>query len=387
MTRPRGGIIGAKPTWTTTATSGIWTLRQAEEMQADGKWPRGPVAPTSLAGTGADTEVALTWVAPATTHGTITNYAVEYTPSGGSPTVVLTSSTSASYTVTGLTNDTEYTFRVAAINHKQGEWSATATATPAAVSGWDISTASYVQNFSTSSQDSVPWGVAFSSDGTKMYIVGSSNASVYQYALSTAWDIATASYVQNFSVSSQEGIPRGIAFKGDGTKMYISGQLDDEVNEYSLSSAWDISTASYTQNFSVSSQDGLPLGLAFKSDGSKMYVLGQQGKDVNEYSLSTAWDISTASYVQNFSVSSQEIYPTGLAFASDGLNMYVTGVDGDDINQYALSSAWDISTASYVQNFSVSSQDTTPRGLAFKSDGTRMYVVGDSSDSVYEYSL
>lgn len=97
-----------------------------------GKWPRGPVAPTSLAGTGSDTEVALTWTAPATTHGTITDYAVEYTPSGGSPTVVLTGSTAESYTVTGLTNDTEYAVRVAGINHTQGEWSTSVAVTPLA---------------------------------------------------------------------------------------------------------------------------------------------------------------------------------------------------------------------------------------------------------------
>ena len=132
MSRPRGSIIGAKPTWTTTATSGIWTLRQAEEMQADGKWPRGPEAPTSLAGTAGDEEVALTWTAPATTHGTITDYIVEYTPAAGSPTVVATGSTAASYTLTGLTNDTEYTFRVAAVNHTRGDWSDSVAVTPAA---------------------------------------------------------------------------------------------------------------------------------------------------------------------------------------------------------------------------------------------------------------
>ena len=135
MSRPKGSIIGAKPTWTTTATSGIWTLRQAEEMQADGQWPRGPVAPTNLAGTPSDGQVALTWTAPATTHGTITDYAVEYTPSGGAPTVVLTGATSASHTVTGLTNDTEYTFRVAAINHTLGDWSNSRAVTPGSFGG------------------------------------------------------------------------------------------------------------------------------------------------------------------------------------------------------------------------------------------------------------
>lgn len=130
MSRPKGSIIGAKPSWTTTAASGIWSLRQAEEQRADGKWPRGPVAPTNLAGTGSSGQVALTWTAPATTHGTITDYAVEYTPAAGSPTVVATSSTAASYTLTGLTNGTEYTIRVAAVNHTRGDFSSSVTATP-----------------------------------------------------------------------------------------------------------------------------------------------------------------------------------------------------------------------------------------------------------------
>ena len=133
MSRPKGSIIGARPTWTTTATSGIWTLRQAEEMKAANQWPRGPVAPTSLAGTGSHGEVALTWTAPATTHGTITDYVVEYTPAAGSPTVVATGSTAAAYTLTGLTNDTEYTIRVAGVNHTRGDWSSSVAVTPVAL--------------------------------------------------------------------------------------------------------------------------------------------------------------------------------------------------------------------------------------------------------------
>lgn len=132
MSRPKGSIIGARPTWTTTATSGIWTLRQAEEMKADGKWPRGPEAPTGLADTPGDGQVALTWTAPATTHGTITDYIVEYTPAAGSPTLVATGSTAASYTLTGLTNGTEYSVRVRAVSAAgNGAYSVAITATPA----------------------------------------------------------------------------------------------------------------------------------------------------------------------------------------------------------------------------------------------------------------
>jgi hypothetical protein len=77
----------------------------------------------------------LAWTAPATTHGTITNYLVEYTPSGGSASYVLTNSTGTSYALTGLTNGTSYTVRVAAVNFTAGDYSGAATGTPAAIAG------------------------------------------------------------------------------------------------------------------------------------------------------------------------------------------------------------------------------------------------------------
>jgi hypothetical protein len=256
---------------------------------------------------------------------------------------------------------------------------------------WDISTASYVQNFSVNAQEGSPRGIFFKSDGTKMFITGTDSDDVFSYDLSSAWDISTASYTypttNYFSVSPQELAPQALFFKSDGTKMYIIGATGDDVNEYSLSSAWDISTASYVQNFWVGSEETNPEGLFFKPDGTKMYIIGTAGDDVNEYSLSSAWDISTASYVQNFSVSLQEISASGLFFKPDGTKMYIIGTTGDDVNEYSLSSAWDISTASYVQNFSVSAQDLTPEDLFFKPDGTKMYIVGSTGDDVNEYSL
>jgi len=291
---------------------------------------------------------------------------------------------------------------------------------------WDVSSASYLQNFSVSAQDTNPTGLSFKPDGTKMYVVGNSGDNIYEYDLSTAWDVSSASYLQNFSVSAQDTNLQALFFKPDGTKMYVLGAAGDDVNEYDLSTPWDVSSASYLQNFSVASQETIPTGLSFKPDGTKMYVLGAAGDDVNEYTLggfdvsaqestptglsfkpdgtkmyvvgrvgdavseydlSTPWDVSTASFLQNFSVASQEATPFGLFFKPDGTKMYVIGATGDDVNEYDLSTAWDVSSASYLQNFSVSAQETIPTALFFKPDGTKMYVVGYGDDEVNEYDL
>ena len=256
---------------------------------------------------------------------------------------------------------------------------------------WDISTASFVQVFSVSAQDTTPQGVFFKDDGTIMYVLGRTNPVIYQYQLSTAWDISTATFsmptTKYFNVATQENVPEDLFFKPDGTKMYIIGSGTDRVQEYDLSSAWAISTATFLQFFSVSTQDIVPTALFFKPDGTKMYMLGAVGQDVNEYNLSTAWDISTTTYLQNFSVATQETTPRGIFFKLDGTKMYIVGSSGDEVNEYDLSTAWDISTSSFLQLFSISSQESNPSGIFFRPDGTKMYVVGETGDDVNEYSL
>ena len=82
--------------------------------------PTIPGAPTSLTASAGDTEVDLSWTAPASDGGSaITDYLVEYKLSS-EPTTWSTfadgTSTNTTATVTGLTNDLSYDFRVSAIN-------------------------------------------------------------------------------------------------------------------------------------------------------------------------------------------------------------------------------------------------------------------------------
>ena len=133
--------------------------------------------------------------------------------------------------------------------------------------------------------------------------------------------------------------------------MYVVGTYNDYVNEYSLTTAYDLSLATYTQRFRVSSQETNPQAVAFNNDGTKMYVMGSVGDDVNEYHLTTAFDVATASYAQNFPVATEEANPEGLVFNNEGTKMFVVGLSGDAVNQYDLTTAFDVSTATYSQIF------------------------------------
>lgn len=256
---------------------------------------------------------------------------------------------------------------------------------------WNVYYASYRGvSFSLSSQDTSPFGLFFKPDGTKMYVVGGIGNDVNEYSLSTPWDISTTSYSQNFSVSAQDVQPTGLFFKPDGTKMYVVGYDGVDVNEYTLSSAWDISTASYSQNFTLAVFTNWEfLGLFFKPDGTKMYAVEAFNQSVREYDLSSAWDIGSASFNQAKSFGGGR-EGQGLFFKSDGTKMFVSGDSttyGESVFEYNLSVPWDVSTASYSQNLNVSSQDSDPKGLFFRDDGRYMYFVGNSTDTVYQYNL
>jgi len=257
--------------------------------------------------------------------------------------------------------------------------------------GYSLANASYDNvSFSVSSQDTNPYGIVFNSDGTKLFMVGGVNDFVYQYSLSTGFDLSTASYDNvSFSVGSQETTPMQINFNSDGTKMFIIGNTNDNVYQYSLSTGFDLSTASYDSiSFSVVSQDIGPYGATFSSDGTKMFVVGVLNLSIFQYSLSTAFDLSTASYDSvSFDISSEDTDPRGLTFNQDGTLMYIVGDTNNSIFQYSLSTGFDLSTATYdAVNFSVGSQDSSAWSVRLSNDGTKMFVLGTTTDTIYQYS-
>lgn len=143
MSRPRGGYIGFNrvpaASAMNSAASGAWTLREAEALKRAGTWPtapRQPGAPSGLSAAAGNASLTLSWTAP-TSDLPITGYIVEYTASGGSAQTISTGTTATTYAITGLTNGTTYTMRVAAVSDVgAGAYSATANGTP--VSGVDV---------------------------------------------------------------------------------------------------------------------------------------------------------------------------------------------------------------------------------------------------------
>lgn len=242
--------------------------------------------------------------------------------------------------------------------------------------------------FITVSQNNVARDVKFSSDGTKMYVLGfTAPMTIFQYNLSTAWDTSTAVYSnKSINISTQTAGGYGLYFKPDGTEFYLTtNTVPASVLKYTMSTAWDISTTSYSAiSFDISAQSTSPIGIAFKPDGTKFYITSSgPTSDTLEYNLATAWNISTASFNQSFASG----YLYDIKFNDAGTVAYALGYnDANRVRVFSLSTAWDISTMSQTATYGGHGADTV-LGFYIKDDLTKMYLADQNLEGIHEFSL
>lgn len=242
------------------------------------------------------------------------------------------------------------------------------------------------------------WGQWMSSDGTKWFVLRSTDI-VYRYDLSTAYDISTASQHSTYNLNTGSGgvqtVPTSIFLKPDGTKLYsFSYVTNDAIAEHTLSTAFDLSTASYTAlSPSTAAQEASGQSLHFKSDGSKVYTIGYGSDKVHQYSLSTSWDISTLSY-DNINISVPTDFPAasaprGISFANNGTYLYVAETSFGyprGILRWTLSTPWDISTATPDQHGgSPNGLSGVARDLLITENGE--YFIANNADATNRIDL
>ena len=109
-------------------------------------------------------------------------------------------------------------------------------------------------------------------------------------------------FKQSKNISSDTEQARGINFKPDGTIMYITNRKplggdanqEGQVTQYSLSTPFDISTATKTSQTDLLGGGSTPVlkyphAIEFKPDGTKMFVVsGDAFSDVYQYKLTTS---------------------------------------------------------------------------------------------------
>ncbi len=226
---------------------------------------------------------------------------------------------------------------------------------------------------------------SFNNDGTLLILAGGTYF-VY-FELNTPWDINAYTYIEpaKAALLSAHISQTGFFMRPDGLGFYTSS-TSENIYYFTLSTAWDITTASSSGlSFSVSNETNQIRSIALSSDGMKLYMFETVLDTIWEYDLVTAWDISSAAYNSvNYNIGTN---CTGMFFKPDGTDVYIINTTTDVIEQHTLSIAWDISSASLTTTKSIVNEDNNMEDLYISENGKRLFAVGGASDTIYQYTL
>jgi len=257
--------------------------------------PTTPGTPTNLVGTFGNALVSLTWTAPTSNGGnTITNYYYKYSSDNGNnwSTPALTGSSSASYTVTGLTNGTSYIFQVAAVNgvgtgsYSSSSASVTPATTPGAPTitsvtpGNQMASVFWTAPASTGGSAITDYVLQYSSDNgstwssfthtastdTRSYVTGLTNGTSYIFKVAETNIAGTGSYSANSSAVT----PSGTFISQWNTNNTSTGSSSSTQVALPLTS-----TGSY--NFTVNWGDGTSNTITTWNDSNKTHTYAAAG--------------------------------------------------------------------------------------------------------------
>ena len=227
----------------------------------------------------------------------------------------------------------------------------------------------------------------FYQDGLKAFIIGT-GAVLYEYDLSTAYDITTLSYSGNsYDVSTEVATPRAFEFNQDGTGLFVVGD-SAFIYAYDVSTAFDLSSTITPQvvPLDISDRESAPKALVFDMTGYDMFIVGDNAIVYN-YHLLTPYKIITATYSGfKYDVSGTTPDPSSLIFTERGKKMTLLDSGGVFVD-YVLGIPYDITYGVDISfdGYGVQGQDNSPVSIQFNEDKSEFIIAGNQNNSLFKY--
>ena len=217
--------------------------------------------------------------------------------------------------------------------------------------GFNISSASYTTATQVSSQDNTPMGMAVNPAGTTLLMFGWQNDRIYEYSMSTAWDASTLTYTnRSHDISNDSGFISNLVYNNDGTKLFATDQSSDLIIQMDLGTPYQLNSITATTpqstNTQLSNSISSPQDVEWYDNGNK------------------------AIFVNN-----SRIYKVdaGAAYTVGGPNLTTPDSNYVDLHNSPPNSGGIIKLG-LAQNSSDPSNHSV-RGIKFNNDGTELHVL------------
>lgn len=220
-----------------------------------------------------------------------------------------------------------------------------------------------------------------------------SNYTIFDKKIDPLSPINNINLNDTYDLVAQITRARAIQIKNNGTRLYVLQDVTSHViHQYNLSVAFDLSSRSYIGSFNYQGTAGADAeGFAISDDGLKMIILNDSSSNVlHEYSLGTAFQISSSTYdSRSFSLNSRDTNMQGFVVSPNGLKLIAVGDQNDRLYEFTLGSAWNLSSVTYVAQQELSSyfsrSASNIRGVTVNGTGDKLVVAYSPSGGGGDY--
>ena len=271
-----------------------------------------------------------------------------------------------------------------------------------------------------------PTGIAFSNNGLKAFVTNKKGDSdkgkcISEITLTVPFDFTyshtqtnRADVLKNLVGKTGDNLKcYDIKFSNDGKKVFVSN-VEDSIFAFDLPIPFNLSGISYV---SGSETDFSARNFDFNEDGTKLFTLPEHvsSKTLKEYSLATAYDITTSTLLTSTNLASTLVetvndsstdndLPTSLEFSKDGSMLFILLLSnsnqaaanftfGDTMFQFKLTTPFDTSTltlagssvisSSFNDNSGTNTFDYS-QGFTISPNGDKLFIVSDLGGPTFD---
>lgn len=254
-----------------------------------------------------------------------------------------------------------------------------------------------------------PTDIEFSPDGLRMCVSVRGSTTVYQYLLTTAWDVTTASQTENASLTvSNMTYIDSIDYKWDGTSIYVAGS--GNVAQFNLTTAYSLASAGAQSTLRIVPSTA-NVAVAFSNTVTNTYLHFTSTDSTNINTISTL-EIATPLANSTFLGKSANLIPLisnvtaatdmrptpTLEVSGDGTRFYQvynnTSLSNVFVVEYKLGTANNpttLTSATQVEDYlNIATQLGTMNSietLKIRPDGSEMYISGSNVVNTYSLDL
>lgn len=263
---------------------------------------------------------------------------------------------------------------------------------------WDIRNITQTTTQTPPTMDTALMSFAVSSDGKKSLFLGNTGNNVYQLDMNAnyPWEFSsTRSSYNTIFLSLSTAAPTGagetapwdLFVDPSGKNLFVCGLITNTIFRYNLPNAWSLSGASTTP-ISSFALGYTPYSIFFNSDGTRLYVMNISSKLLYQYPLiGSPYDITQVGtpITRPLTIEPRMYY---FRFKPDGTKLYILGDINQYIYQYSLSTPWDISTMTFdaIAGKAFAASAVTG-GFVFKPEGDFVYAINRSNNIIQVSSI